>query len=303
MNEKVFSHITCVLTEKGCTDTGTQYPIPPCNASFDPGNIKDALDTVLSWQKHQRVLVITSSPAFCNLLLSLNQSIPKGKLAILCNGVLHDEDALREIEREAALLYTAAGTEHFPFRQLTECLYVDEDGNLLLKGADNGMQQLFSADGAFWGCILDPGKYTADRMVGELLNHLDGLSLRNRALLCRKILDMAEANVLPEPENLMMFRTDDGPDLLSTGVSVRYDNRALNNLVYSVYFTHTTDWKDKLDMLIRDRLANLDYPAFLFEDFTAAYSDSVFPCSRIHVPDVPLLRNTIDRILLLTVKE
>ena len=71
-----------------------------------------------------------------------------------------------------------------------------------------------------------------------------------------------------------------------------------------VFFNHDADeQKDKLDMLIQDRFIYSDYPAFLFEDFTAAYSASIFPSSKLHYPVMKLLRNSIERILISTKEE
>ena len=304
MNEKVLSYTNCVLTDKGCSATIAEYPIPSSNASFDSDNIQEALNTVLSWQKHQRVLVITDSLTFCNLLLAVNQSLPKGKLVIYCDGVFHDEDALLEIEREEDLLHTSTGYEHYPYRQLTDKLYVDEEGNLLMKDFENGTNQLFSADGSFWGCTLDSAKFKANRMIGELLNHLDKLSLRDRALISKALLTMADSNNLSAPENLLLFSTENGFELLDTGAPISYDSKSLISLIYTVFFNHNADeQKDKLDMLIRDRFINIDYPAFLFEDFTAAYSSSIFPSSKFRHPLMELLRNSIERVLISTKEE
>lgn len=304
MNEKVLSYTNCVLTDKDCSATITEYPLPPSNASFDSDNIQEALNTVLSWQKHQRVLVITDSLAFCNLLLAVNQTLQKGKLVVYCDGVFHDEDAFLEIEREEELLHSSTGTEHYPYRQLADNLYVDEEGCLLLKNSETGTDQLFSADGSFWGCTLNPEKFKANRMIGELLNHLDKLSLRDRALISSALLTMADANTLSSVENLLLFRTESGFELLNTGVPINFDNKALISLLYMVFFNHDADeHKDKLDMLIHDRFINSVYPAFLFEDFTAAYLGSIFPSSKIHYPVIELLRNSIDRILISTKEE
>lgn len=304
MNEKILSYTNCVLTDKGCSATIEEYPLPPSNASFDSENIQEALNTVLSCQKHQRVLVITDSLAFCNLLLAVNQTLQKGKLVVYCDGVFHDEDALLEIEREEDLLHTSTGSEHYPYRQLRDNLYVDEEGCLLLKNSENGINQLFSADGSSWGCTLDPEKFKANRMIGDLVNHLDKLSLRDRALISSALLAMADAKTLSSVENLLLFRTESGFELLDTGVSVSYDNKALISLLYMVFFNHNADeQKDKLDMLIHDRFINSAYPAFLFEDFTAAYSASIFPSSKSYHPVMELLRNSIDRILISTKEE
>lgn len=304
MNEKILSYTNCVLTDKGCSAAISEYPLPPCNASFDSDNIQEALNTVLSWQKHQRVLVITDSLAFCNLLLAVNQTLQKGKLVVYCDGVFHDEDALLEIERGEDLLHTSAGSEHYPYRQLTDNLYVDEEGCLLLKDSENGTNQLFSVDGSFWGCTLDPVKFKANRMIGELLNHLDKLCLRDRAIISSILLAMADANTFSSVENLLLFRTESGFELLDTGAPISYDSKALISLLYMVFFNHDADeQKDKLDMLIQDRFIYSDYPAFLFEDFTAAYSASIFPSSKLHYPVMKLLRNSIERILISTKEE
>lgn len=141
-------------------------------------------------------------------------------------------------------------------------------------------------------------------MIGELLNHLDKLCLRDRALISSILLEKADDNTLSSPENLLLFSTESGFELLDTGVPINYDNKSLISLIYMVFFNHNVDeQKDKLDMLINDRFINIDYPAFLFEDFTAAYSNSIFPSSKFRHPVMELLRNSIERILISTKEE
>ena len=298
MNEKIFGYVTCVLTDKGSAFPTAAYAVPPYTGEIDSSDIQGALNTVLSQQKQERVLVVTDSAAFCVLLLAMNRTLPKNKLVVLCGGTLHADDAMEEIIREEALLHTADGHEHFPLRQIDGSLHADEEGRLLLAGSEDG-EPLFSADGTLWGCLPDPARYTEDRMLGRLTDCLGYLDLRDRAQTCHSILDLASEGLLPAPEDLLVFRSeDDVIAFLRTGAPVGYDLKALTGILYTVYFGHIPDEKDKLGMLIADRLANPEYPAWLFEDFTAAFSHTIFPGSKIHVPDEALLRNTIDRIMM-----
>lgn len=56
-------------------------------------------------------------------------------------------------------------------------------------------------------------------------------------------------------------------------------------------------------MLVNDRLAHPDYPAYMFEDFTAFFSRTIFPSMNCPLPGKDLLRNTIERILITETEE
>lgn len=299
MNEKLLSHIECVIADNDCLQDIMGLRLPESKATCDSNDIQEALNTVLTWQKQKRVLVATSSNAFANLLLAMNQTLPKHKIAILCNGVLYDDDAMAEIEREEKMLHTVSGTEYFPVRQLSDALFVDENGHLLLRGSEEGKNQLYASDGTAWGCSLDPSKYTSERLVGELMNHLEDFNLKTKACICKQVLDMFEHGGLPADEGLLVFKSDMGVELLRIGSPIEYDFKSFAAFLYAIIFAHNPGtYKDKLEMLISDRLAHMDYPAYMFEDFVSVYAKFIFPSMSCAAPGIEMFRNTLDRILI-----
>lgn len=298
-NELFFSKIKTVITDK-VTDTSV-LPISAPRVETDTGNIQAMLNTVLCEQQSGYVLVAVSSESFRDILLSLNRELPRYKLSVYCDGVFYAKEAIAEMLREERLLHSAGGAEHYPEKQAVENMpiYTDENGLVLIQGSSDG-EALYSADGEFWGCVPRGALFTAEALRGRLTEATGGLDLNTKANICLKLLDLAEGNALPEPDKLIMFTDGSDAELLGVGEPVQYSPRALAKLLYQVYFGHETDRKDKLAMLIEDRLKSPNIPAYLFEDFTTAFAPQIFPSTsgRITPPDTAQFRNTAQRLLI-----
>lgn len=294
--ERFFTGIDCIITD-GSEPNNIGYSLPEPSITVDPNNIMACLNTIMNEQSSHNILIITESECLCDICLTMNKSITKRKLAVVCCGRLYADDAIAEMIREEQLLHTVDGREFFPEKQLGSTPIFKDENNALLLHSDGNGERLFSADGSVWGCVLDSERYSADAFSGILSDNLAVLDLKTRAAICLELLDMYEADELIDLEQIVLFNSEDGISLLTVGAAIHCSVKELSKLLYTVYFGHEVQ-KDKLEMLIADRLAFKDHPSYLFEDFVQVFSDSIYPSSKFTGAGAAQFRSTANRILL-----
>lgn len=295
-NERFFTRIDCVITD-GSEPKNIGYSLTEPGITVDPNNIMACLNTIMNEQSSHNILIITDSECLRDICLTMNKSISKRKLAVVFCGRLYADDAIGEMLREEQLLHTVDGIEFFPEKQLGSTPIFKDENNALLMQSDGDGERLFSVDDSVWGCVLDNERYSADAFKGWIADNLADLDLKTRAKICLELLDMYEADRLASLEQIVLFKSADKIRLLTVGTTNHYSVKELSKMLYTVYFGHETQ-KDKLEILVADRLDFKEYPGYLFEDFVQAFSDTIFPSSKFPAVSTAQFRNTANRIIL-----
>ncbi len=300
MNNEILNKVGLYLTEKALTAALPEGSSAENTETFDPKDMQALLNRVLTGHSTARMLIATSSEDIARVLLALNATISSYKLTVLCNGVLHDTDALAELEHEEKMLHTADGTEHFPAVQLHSRLYADEQGALLLEDAQDvdGCTPLLAKDGGRWGTLLE-GR-TSEMFAGTA-EHSEELSICERAQLCIALADRVMEQGLPVPsrEQILLLRKDGKLEPLF----ITQENDAeqpLSELLYEIFTGHRlSEYDSAAEVLVYDA-AVTEIPSIFFEDMMYAYASAFYPDRSDGTLTARRVRNTMERIIMNT---
>lgn len=296
--EKLLSRIGCFLVEQGSnTDAVVAYMNreDAVTIPFAPNDVQDFLNLILEQQKTQRVLVVTDTQNFTQLVLSLNATLSQNKLSVLCNGTFHLEDALTELRREQRMLHTADGAEYDPVRQLTEYMMATADGRVLLKHkASADETELFDYNGDSWGALL-PVQYHANDFCGTLHGMSPILSLRKKATLLLKLIETS-GQKLPDADHIALFRSSElemvilpHPHKMLTSAQMEFE-----------VFTNRSFYADG-DLLseMTEWLQRGNVPSCVLEDISVSVGSMFFPDTNVKEPCREQICNTMKRIILM----
>lgn len=249
------------------------------------------------------ILVVTDSSDICNLVLAFNPMLRDHKVSVLCNDVLHADDAIAEFDRLERLLHTESGTEYFPAKEIEEGLYEAEAGQLLVNctaanaKSDEHTQLLYSSDGQPWGYVLP---YTTASLIGKIHNHLESLSLAERTQVAIEVVNCFKEGRLSD--SILLFKADNSLEIQPIGPPTICSDNALFLLLYEIYFGHAP-LKDKMFSLIEDRMNHAEYPAALFEFFEYAFADKIYPGLTCKAATLDSLDYVLHRMTWFTAKE
>ena len=290
MNNEILDKVGLYLTEKALTAALPEGSSAENTETFDTKDMQALLNRVLTGHSTARMLIATSSEDIARVLLALNATISSYKLTVLCNGVLHDTDALAELEHEEKMLHTADGTEHFPAVQLHSRLYADEQGALLLEDAQD-------ADGR-WGTLLE-GR-TSEMFAGTA-EHSEELSICERAQLCIALADrvMEQGFPVPSREQILLLRKDGKLEPLF--ITQKNDaEQPLSELLYEIFTGHRlSEYDSAAEVLVYDA-AVTEIPSIFFEDMMYAYASAFYPNRSDGTLTARRVRNTMERIIMNT---
>ncbi len=296
--EILLSRISCFLVEQGSnTDAAAAYMNreDAVTIPFAPNDVQGFLNLILEQQKTQRVLAVTSSPNFTQLVLSLNASLSQNKLSVLCNGTFHLEDALTELRREQRMLHTADGVEYDPVRQLTEHMMATADGRVLLKRkASADETELFDYNGNSWGTLLS-SRYHANDFCGTLHGMSPMLSLRKKAALLWTLID-SNGQKLPDAEHIALFRSGELEMVL-----LPHPHKMLTpaQMEFELFTNRSFHADGDLMEEMADWLQRESVPPCVLEDISASVGYQLFSNAKLAEPSKEQVCNTMERIVLM----
>lgn len=258
--------------------------------SIENERISDDIDTflkrTLELQKHKHIMVSTNNMAIRNLVSALNMNFKQNKISTM----YEYETDTSELESELAkmLLHTENEDTFFPEETKMKNIFRSGD-RILVKGTSaNKGTELFSADGQFWGTLLNK-EYNFSYICGTVLSQLDKISMKEKAELM--IMPMEENNknvyslsdiIMIDGENKRLFVilpeavTKNAPAetevQLFTGVNIRED----------------------IGMIIAKMTK---FPAVLVEDINAVVMNRKY--NTMQLPSNEIIRNTMQRICLM----
>lgn len=300
--DKIYSKFTYRLID--------EHLAPEPSQLTDIDHICDMSDTqttvcqILEQQKAGNyILVLTDSSDICNLVLAFNPTLKDHKVSVLCNDVLHADDAIAEFDRFEKLLHTESGIEYFPAKEIEDGLFEAETGQLLLNCTDTyakfdeNTQLLYSTDGQLWGYVLP---YTTASMIGKLHNHLESMPFAERTMAAVAVLNRFKEECLSD--SIFLFKTENGLAIQPIGVPTICSSKELFLLLYEIYFGHAPS-KDRMISLIEDRTSHPEYPSSLFEFFEYAFADKIYPGLSCKAATLDSLENMLHRMAWFTTKE
>lgn len=300
--DNIYSKFTCRLIDEHLVSDPTQ--LKDIDHICDMNDTQTTVCKIFEQQKAGNyILVVTDSSDICNLVLAFNPTLKDHKVSVLCNDVLHADDAIAEFERLERLLHAESGIEYFPAKEIEEGLFETDTGQLLYNCTDvhakpdENTKLLYSSDGQLWGYVLP---YAATSFVGELHSHLENLSLSERTQVAVAAVNRFKEERLSN--SIFLFNTENGLAIHPIGAPTTCSDKELYVLLYEIYFGHVP-LKDRMLSLIEDRMNHAEYPTSLFEFFESAFVDKIYPGLSCMTATLDSLDYVLHRMMWFTTKE
>ena len=300
--DNIYTKFTCRLIDEHLASDIDQ--LTENDHICDMSDMQAIVCQILEKQKAGNyILVVTDSPDICNLVLAFNPTLKDHKISVLCNDVLHADDAIAELERLEKLLHTESGIEYYPEREIEDGLFEADNDHLLLKNtsinmkSDEKNQFLYSSDGQLWGYVLP---YTAASLIGKFNEHIESMSLAERVMLAFDFLTCFKEECLSD--SIIIFKTETGLRIYPIGSPNICSTKDLFLLLYELFFGHAP-LKDRMLSLIKDRMAHPEYPASLFELFECSFANKIYPGVSCKAATADFCENTLQRLTWSITKE
>lgn len=201
MNPLILKYSTVILLDEGC-NVPDELSNLPCKA-ISGKKVSSLMQEIEEIVDTEYILLITNSESVARYVSVFNMTRQNHHIAVLKNGILDADEALKEYEYMEMQLVDENGNEYFLDKQIAPYVFSTKEGRIVcdtrfqtVSCVDACTQLYYKSSGDKLGILL-PDKYQAWKFIGTMEDYT-ARDMETSLMLLKNLLYFCDGRKIPQ---------------------------------------------------------------------------------------------------------